>query len=48
MACMEHYCYDCNHTVFNNQRYMAYCPKCKSDNVTSHWDDADCQDRDDE
>ena len=28
MACMEHWCRDCDHTEFNNNPGLAKCPKC--------------------
>lgn len=46
MACMTHDCYDCNHMWFNNSSAFS-CPKCKSDNITSAYDDY-YDDRDDD
>ena len=47
MACMEHFCYECGHTAFNNG-YMLACPKCKSSNVQSFWDEQNDGDYDDD
>lgn len=46
MACMTHDCYDCNYMWFNNSSAFS-CPKCKSDNITSAYDDY-YDDRDDD
>lgn len=47
MACMEHFCYDCGNTSFSNG-YMLACPKCKSSNVQSFWDEQNDGDYDDD
>lgn len=47
MACMEHVCVDCGHMEFNNG-YLLVCPKCRSPEIISHWDEQDSYDRDEE
>jgi Zn finger protein HypA/HybF involved in hydrogenase expression len=47
MACMEHTCGDCGHMEFNNN-FLLLCPKCKSTDITSHWDEQYDYDREDE
>lgn len=46
MACMTHDCLDCGNIVCNNQTTMSSCPKCKSENTVSHWDDEPYHDED--
>jgi len=47
MSCMEHICNNCGHMIFNNN-FLLTCPKCESSEVTSHWDEQDSYDRDEE
>ena len=47
MACMEHFCLDCGHTEFNN-RVSLTCAKCKSENISSHYDDEPLEDEDED
>jgi predicted nucleic acid-binding Zn-ribbon protein len=48
MACMEHYCGACGHTVFNNLGGAGGpCPKCGSEEFISTWDEQDSYREDD-
>lgn len=47
MACMEHVCTDCGHMEFNNS-HMIVCPKCRSCDIRSYWDEQGDLDREDD
>ena len=38
MACMDHYCKDCQ-TVWMDNKRSGICPKCKSTRIVSFWDE---------
>jgi hypothetical protein len=43
---MTHFCHECKHEWFNNFA-RERCPMCGSHNVAHHFDEDECDDRDD-
>jgi len=46
MAYTEHVCADCDGATFSNTRGPSVCPRCGSENMRHHPDEADERERD--